>query len=164
MIIMIMAFTGVFKKLWTTELLLERSPPVLSRNHNHNSSNVTFHRMTDRKWGQEGDRKIQTNQNPSPNQHSSTSQDPKIQWWLLRKLPGAPCGQYGKHVLLNMQLEIKPNKVLVYTWNGMRSNRENKTSMRQLGGVFSYVLLHITPPSRKMNSKGRRALRKAVRN
>lgn len=61
---------------------------------------------------------------------------------------------------LNMQLEIKPNKVLVYTWYGMRSNRENENGMCQLGGVFSYVVVHITPPSHKMNSKGKRALRK----
>lgn len=47
----------------------------------------------------------------------------------------------------------------------MRSNTENETSMCQLGGAFSYVLLaHVTTPSLKMNSEDEWALRKAVTN
>jgi len=52
-----------------------------------------------------------------------------------------------------------------YAWTGMRSHTENESSVHQLGGVFSYVLVaRVTPPSQKINSEGKWSLRKAVTN
>lgn len=97
MMIMLIASIETLEKVRTIRIFLGTFPSMtLSRSSN--SSNVTFHRITNQKlkWRQEGNRKIETNQKPNPSHQ--VLQDPKIQWWL-GKLPGVHCGQHYKHVL-----------------------------------------------------------------